>query len=82
MNGRLFRRSAAPAASVSSHDRQEKEADQDAEARSFRHRHVERGVLARAGLPADTLVLPGDQHTPAELADLVLKSVAPGRTGT
>jgi hypothetical protein len=56
----------------------EDNADQDAEARSFRHRNVERGVQARAGLPADTLVLPGERHTPAELADLVLRSVAAG----
>jgi hypothetical protein len=49
---------------------------QDAEAREFGHRNVEAGVQARAGLPADTLVLRGDQHTPAELADLVLTSAA------
>jgi hypothetical protein len=50
--------------------------EQDAEAREFGHSNVEAGVQARAGLPADTLVLRGDQHTPAELAGLVLKSVA------
>jgi predicted kinase len=55
--------------------------EQDAEARAFGHRNVERGVQARAGLPADTLILRGDQHTPAELADLVLKAVAAGGTG-
>jgi hypothetical protein len=51
---------------------------QDAQARAFRHRNVERCVQARAGLPDETLVVRGDQHTPAELADLVLKSVAAG----
>jgi hypothetical protein len=54
----------------------EDDPEQDAEARGFRHRNAERCVQARAGLPADTLVLRGDQHTPAELADLVLESVA------
>ena len=44
--------------------------------REFGHSNVEAGVQARAGLPADTLVLRGDQHTPAELADRVLRSVA------
>ena len=52
---------------------------QDAEARAFRHRNVERCVQARDGLPADTLILRGDQHTPAELADLVLQSAAVAR---
>ncbi len=47
----------------------------DAEARAFRNSNVERCVAARAGLPADTLVLRGDQHTPAELADLVLDAM-------
>ncbi|HEY6478817.1 MAG TPA: AAA family ATPase [Streptosporangiaceae bacterium] len=56
--------------------------EQDAEARAFRHRNVEAGVRARAGLPADTLILRADQHAPAELADLVLKAVtAPGKMG-
>lgn len=40
--------------------------------REFRLRNVDRCVAARAHLPADTLVLAGDRHTPAELADLVL----------
>lgn len=44
----------------------------DAKARAFRHSNVERCVAARAGLPADTLILRGDQHTPTELAKLVL----------
>jgi adenylylsulfate kinase-like enzyme len=48
---------------------------QDAEARAFRHRNVERGVRARDELPAGTLILRGDQHTPAELADLVLRAL-------
>jgi hypothetical protein len=51
----------------------------EAEARAFRHRNAERCVQARAGLPADTLILRGDQHTPAELADLVLESTAVAR---
>jgi predicted kinase len=55
--------------------------EQDAQARAFRHRNVDAGVAARAGLPADTLVLRADQHTPAELADLVLKAVDAGATG-
>ena len=54
--------------------------EQDAEARAFRHRNVEAGV--QAGRPAaGTLVLQGDQHTAAELADLVLQAVAAGGTG-
>lgn len=44
----------------------------DAEARAFRLGNVDRCVAARSGLPADALVLRGDQHTPSELADLVL----------
>jgi predicted kinase len=48
----------------------------DASARAFRHRNVERCVAARDGLPASTLVLRGDQHTPEELADLVVKAAA------
>ena len=47
----------------------------DAEFRAFRKRNVERCVAARSGLSADTLVLRGDQHTPAELADLVLEEM-------
>ena len=49
--------------------------DVDAEARAFRHRNVERCTAARKDLPAGTLILRGDQHTPAELADLVLARV-------
>jgi hypothetical protein len=48
----------------------------DASARSFRQRNVERCAAARATLPGDTLILRSDQHTPAELAELVLASVA------
>ena len=47
----------------------------DASARAFRHRNVERCVVARDGLPASTLILRGDQHTPAQLADLVLAAL-------
>lgn len=50
-------------------------ADADARAREFRRSNVERCVAARAELSADTLVLPADQHTPAELAELVLASI-------
>jgi predicted kinase len=46
----------------------------DAEARSFRLDGIARCVAARAELPSDTLVLRGDQHTPTELADLVLQA--------
>ena len=42
------------------------------DAREFRLRNVDRCVAARDSLPPDTLVLAGDLHTPAELADLVL----------
>jgi thymidylate kinase len=56
----------------------ENDPEQDAQARAFRHRSVERCVQARAGLPDETLVLRGDQHTPAELADLVLEAAAAG----
>ena len=48
--------------------------EQDAAARAFRLRNVERCVAAWASLPADTLVLRGDQHTPAELAALILRA--------
>ena len=44
----------------------------DAEARAFRLGNVDRCVAARDTLPADTLVLRGDRHTPGELANLVL----------
>lgn len=50
--------------------------DQDASARAFRHRNVDRCVAARAGLPPGTLVVRGDQHTPAQSADLVLAALA------
>jgi adenylylsulfate kinase-like enzyme len=50
--------------------------DRDAEARAFRHRNVDRCVAARADLPADTLVLRSDQHTPSELAALVIEAMA------
>jgi adenylylsulfate kinase-like enzyme len=49
--------------------------DADARARAFRHRNVDRCIAARAELPADTLVLRSDQHTPPELADLVLQEL-------
>jgi len=47
----------------------------DASARAFRHRNVDRCVAARAELPAGTLILRGDQHTPAQLADLVVEAL-------
>ncbi len=40
--------------------------------REFRLRNVERCVVARADLPADTLILDAGRHTPEQLADLVL----------
>jgi len=46
--------------------------EQTSDGREFRLRNVDRCVAARADLPAGTLVLAGDKHTPAELADLVL----------
>jgi hypothetical protein len=46
--------------------------EQTADAREFRLRNVDRCVAARSQLSAGTLVLAGDRHTPAELADLVL----------
>jgi hypothetical protein len=52
--------------------------EQDAQARAFRHGNVERCLRARDELPAGTLVLRGDQHTPAELASLVLQAL-PGQ---
>jgi adenylylsulfate kinase-like enzyme len=48
----------------------------DASFRAFRHSNVERCVAARADLPADTLVLRSDQHTPEELADRVLEAMS------
>jgi hypothetical protein len=50
----------------------------DAEARTFRHNNVECCVTEREELPDDTLVLRGDQHTPARLADLVLEAMQHG----
>jgi adenylylsulfate kinase-like enzyme len=47
----------------------------DAAARAFRHRNVERCVAARAHLPADTLILQSDRHTPAQLADFVVDAL-------
>jgi predicted kinase len=47
----------------------------DASARAFRHRNVERCTAARAELPPGTLVLRADQHTPAQLADLVVNAL-------
>jgi hypothetical protein len=47
----------------------------DAEARLFSLGNVDRCVAARDELPADTLVLSGDKHTPAELADQVLAAL-------
>src|SRR5690349_3126278 len=49
--------------------------EQADDTREFRLRNVDRCVAARAELPAGTLVLAGDRHTPAELADLVLAAV-------
>ena len=49
-------------------------AGRDADARAFRHRNVERCVAARAALPPRTVILRGDQHTPAGLAGLVLNA--------
>ena len=46
----------------------------DEEARQFRLGNVNRCVAARDELPAGTLVLRGDQYTPAELADQVLQA--------
>ena len=47
----------------------------DARIRAFRLGNVDRCVAARATLPADTLVLRGDRHTPEELADQVLATL-------
>jgi len=35
----------------------------------------QRCAAARAGLPASTLILRGDQHAPGQLADLVLDAL-------
>lgn len=50
--------------------------EQDARARAFGHANVERCVAARDCLPEGTLVLRGDQHSPAELADQVLAAAS------
>jgi hypothetical protein len=47
----------------------------DGEARAFRHRNVERCVVACAELSADTLVFRSDRHTPTELAELVFAAM-------
>jgi len=47
----------------------------DASARAFRHRNVERCAAACAELPASTLILCSDQHTPAQLADRVVDAL-------
>jgi len=47
----------------------------DASAREFRHRNVERCAAACAELPVGTLILRGDQHAPAQLADLVVHAL-------
>ena len=44
----------------------------DASARAFRHNSVARCAAARAELPPGTLILRADQHTPAQLAELVI----------
>ena len=49
--------------------------EQDAEARAFRQRNVERCVAARAGLPDSTLVLSSAEHNPGQLAGLVLDAL-------
>jgi len=48
----------------------------DAEARRFRLGNVDRCVVARDELPEHTLVLRGDQNSPAELADQVLEELS------
>lgn len=47
----------------------------DAQARQFRLANVDRCVAATDELPPGTLVLRGDQHSPAELADQVLRAL-------
>lgn len=46
--------------------------EQPEETKRFRIGNIERCVAAREHLPAGTLILDGNTHTPAELADLVL----------
>src|ERR1022692_4778437 len=53
----------------------EDDPEADASARAFRHRNVERCMAARAYLPADTLILRSDRHTPAQLADFVIDAL-------
>jgi adenylylsulfate kinase-like enzyme len=48
----------------------------DASARAFRHRNVERCAAVRAELSSGTLILRGDQHTPAQLADSVVRALS------
>jgi hypothetical protein len=48
----------------------------DADSRRFRLANLDRCVAARDELPADTLVLRGDQHSPAELAGQVLEALS------
>ncbi len=54
---------------------QEDNPEADASARAFRHRNVERCAAARAELPSGTLILRGDQHTPAQLAASVVRAL-------
>jgi hypothetical protein len=54
---------------------QEDNPEADASDRAFRHRNVEGCVAARAGLPSGTLILRSDQHTPAQLADCVVRAL-------
>ena len=49
---------------------------EDASARSFRHRNLERCVAARSALPPETLILRSDGLSPAQLADLVLHAIS------
>lgn len=49
--------------------------ERDAQAREFRAGNIVRCVAARSELPAQTLVLPGDLHTPDETADRVLDAL-------
>lgn len=49
--------------------------DQDGQARAFRHANVDRCVAARAMLDPDTLILPGGEQTPSELAEAVLAAM-------
>lgn len=53
----------------------EDDAEADSSARAFRHRNVERCVAACAHLPAGTLILRSDRHTPAQLAESVINAL-------